>query len=458
VLRVLACVQDEHDFLLVMLAVGVCAATAAAAFHIHGISSQASGSKRRYWIFLTGVASGSGIWATHFVAMLALKVGPYSVVYDPGLTFVSLLIPILFTAAGFSIVGRAGPWWKAPAGGVLIGVGIVAMHYTGMAAVKFPGTIVWDPNLVLASVALGVFFAASATTVFHNTRPAVARWAAAALLTVAICSLHFTAMGAAVLSPDPTILVGGLQLDTTLMAMAIAGITLIVVLTGLAARIDHEGRKESVVRVNELANAAGEGIVVADNGCVINVNRHLSELCGRSPNELISVAVFGDLFSSHIRPTSAGTIETWLRSGSGGAIPVEVKRHPYGLGNGANEVYAVRDLRERRETERLRHLAHHDPLTGLPNRAALTERLGSLISRARLADSAFAILFVDVDGFKKVNDTHGHSTGDQMLCNVAQRLSSVMGATEFICRTGGDEFVILQDVPQQPEAARRLGL
>jgi len=102
----------------------------------------------------------------------------------------------------------------------------------------------------------------------------------------------------------------------------------------------------------------------------------------------------------------------------------------------------ARRLVERR-TEQLRHQALHDPLTRLPNRALLVDRLEHALARARRNGSALAAMMLDLDGFKKINDTYGHGVGDQLLCGVAQRLSGVLRDSDTVGRLGGDEFVII---------------
>jgi EAL domain-containing protein (putative c-di-GMP-specific phosphodiesterase class I)/NO-binding membrane sensor protein with MHYT domain len=247
------------------------------------------------WIFLTGLATGAGIWATHFVAMFAFKTG-LPTAYDPLQTLASLLIAIGVTGVGFLIAGQGARLWAPALGGVVIGLGIAAMHYTGMRAFKTTGTIDWDNSLVVASIVLDVVFAAAAMVSFHSRERRWATWSAAGLLTVAICSQHFTAMGAAIVTPDPTIVVYPSLMDNSVMALTVAGVTLLVILAGLAAAlIDKETVRESVIRLHELADAAAEGIVVAKDGEIMNVNRQVSDLSERSREELLGKKVFGDL-------------------------------------------------------------------------------------------------------------------------------------------------------------------
>lgn len=97
---------------------------------------------------------------------------------------------------------------------------------------------------------------------------------------------------------------------------------------------------------------------------------------------------------------------------------------------------------------RMQHLAFHDPLTGLPNRAMLEQHLGLALARARRDDLAVAVLFLDLDAFKPVNDTHGHATGDEVLRQLAARLRSAVRETDLVARQGGDEFLVLiADLP-----------
>jgi diguanylate cyclase (GGDEF)-like protein/PAS domain S-box-containing protein len=102
------------------------------------------------------------------------------------------------------------------------------------------------------------------------------------------------------------------------------------------------------------------------------------------------------------------------------------------------------DITERKVAEeRLAHLAYHDPLTGLPNRAMFNEHLELVLARARRSGSGAAVLFIDLDDFKLVNDSFGHSAGDELLCEVARRLRAATRTTDVVARQGGDEFLIL---------------
>jgi diguanylate cyclase (GGDEF)-like protein/PAS domain S-box-containing protein len=455
--RVVSCLAVQHDYRLVLLAAAICAATTFTSFSIYSRVAHAQKMMRLGWLFLTGVCTASGIWATHFVAMLAYNAGVQTA-YDPALTAGSLLVAIVATTLGYFVCsGRSRP--EIAIGGAVVGVGIGLMHYTGMRALIVPGTIKWDATLVIASLAIGTALASAATIVFHRLENFRAIAAGAGLLTLGICGLHFTAMGAAYIEPDPSVVVEGFSADASVLALAIAGLTVLVMMAGLAAAvIDRQSSQNSIERIRELVNAASEGIVIAADGIVINVNRRVSELCGQPADDLIGKRVGGELLEEIVVAPKAGskTIEATLKAADGRAIPVEVVCQPYHSGLRGNEVYAIRDLSERHRNEaKISHMAHHDALTDLPNRVLLAERLEQALVRAGKA-GAVAVLCIDLDRFKDVNDALGHTIGDMLLKKVADRLRKCVGETDAVARMGGDEFAILQSAPGQPVEATEL--
>jgi diguanylate cyclase (GGDEF)-like protein/PAS domain S-box-containing protein len=123
-------------------------------------------------------------------------------------------------------------------------------------------------------------------------------------------------------------------------------------------------------------------------------------------------------------------------------------------GRVAGAVIVFHDVSESRAiAQKMAHLAQHDFLTGLPNRGLLTERFAQAIVRSRRNRKQIALLFLDLDDFKRINDSLGHSVGDQLLQSVAARLVAAVRATDTVCRQGGDEFVILLDGIEQPQDA-----
>jgi NO-binding membrane sensor protein with MHYT domain len=304
--------------------------------------------------------------------MLAFKTG-LPTAYDSVLTLASLLIAIGVSTIGFLIAVQGNGRWQPALGGLVIGAGIASMHYTGMRAFIIEGTLDWDSPLVAASIILGMVFAGIALVRYHAGS---SRLAAAVILTFAICSLHFTSMSAAIITPDPTILVYPSLMDNSMMALAVAGVASLVIFAALAAAlIDKESARESAVRLSELADAAAEGIVLAKDGEIVNVNQRVAELCEMPAARLLGKRVFGDLLYAprHAAFSAAEhRIETLMARGPSGTVPVEVIWKPYRSGARANKVYAIRDLQERRQAEEMiRHSEGHQSVSA----AVLATRL-----------------------------------------------------------------------------------
>ena len=449
---------EQHDYRLVLLAAMICAATSFTSFSIYSRVAEGHGLSKLGWLFLTGMSTGSGIWATHFVAMLSYNAG-LPTAYDPLIVALSLLAAVASTTFGYFVCSQ-GKRLDAGAGGALIGLGIGLMHFTAMRALIVPGTLSWDIPLVAAAISVGAAFGSASMLAFQRDQDLRGIVTAAGLFTLAICGLHFTAMGAAVVEPDPAIVVEDFAADAPMMALAISVITVLVLLTGLAAAlIDRQRSRDSIDSIRELVDAASEGIVIADEGVIVNVNRRVSELSGRPADALIGRRIVGDLLDDHARrPPKDGliTAETSLKASGGRQIPVEIVCQPFRAKVRGNEVYAIRDLSERHHIERqIAHMARHDALTDLPNRSLLWERLEQSIER--VADGeVLAVICLDLDRFKEVNDTLGHPVGDAVLQIVAQRLRGCVRSTDTIARLGGDEFAVLQSGVLQPAGAASL--
>src|SRR5215204_5540715 len=181
--RVFTCLTGEHDWRLVLLAGLICFVASVVAVNIfhRAIASQAR--TRLIWIAIAGAAIGYGIWATHFIAMLAYEPG-VSTGYGIALTALSLAMAMLLTSTGLGFAASDPGRWRAPIGGGIIGVGIASMHYLGMWALEVPGRVTWSMDLVLASIVLGMMFgyAALATAVRYTGR--LATFVAALFLTL----------------------------------------------------------------------------------------------------------------------------------------------------------------------------------------------------------------------------------------------------------------------------------
>src|SRR3954453_16554863 len=210
--QVLNCLATEHGLRLVALGGAICLLAIAVAISLFHRAKASSGRSRVTWIALDAFVGGCGIWATHFIAMLAYAPGA-GAGYNVGITLLSLVFAVGVTAIGLSIALSGLHKWAVVVGGAVVGAGVAAMHYTGMMAFEIPARIVWSHGTVLASVLIGSMFAALALHVANRREKPVNSIAATLLLTVAIVSHHFTGMGAITLVPDPSLVVDGLSIS-----------------------------------------------------------------------------------------------------------------------------------------------------------------------------------------------------------------------------------------------------
>ena len=457
-LRVYTCIVQEHDFRLVIVAGIICLLAAFTAFSTLE-RARAGGRHSIAWLALTAFVSGTGIWSTHFVAMLAYQ-PQLPIGYDLGLTLLSVAVAIMVTGAGWLLALRGGSWmpWL---GGAVAGSGIGTMHYVGMSAVKLAGWIVWNETYVVVSILIGIALGAAAMAE-QNRRPSLFPWRAALLFTLAICGLHFTAMAAASVYPDPNMAVPAEAIDSATLTVAVVAMAAIILSISFTMvlfdrRLARQALEETH-RIRAFADAAIEGLVVADGGRVVDANRSFLRLSGfASADELPDSLdrLFPGFDPARLSASrDARATECRLVGAAGIERDVELLLRPLNWQGAERRVLAVRDISERKEAAaRIAHLAYHDTLTGLPNRSVFTEHLGRHVERAAAADEAVAVLCIDLDGFKAINDLHGHPAGDELLAAVAHRLRTVVRSNELVARLGGDEFAIVQQGGTQPTHA-----
>src|SRR6185295_18376070 len=432
-LTIYDCIANAHDLRLVGLAAVICALASFTAISLLHHVRGSDGYMRRVWLCVSAVATGFGIWATHFIAMLAFSPGIPSA-YNIALTALSLVAAIFLTGTGLfvalSSLRSAGTWL----GGAMVGGGIAAMHYTGMAAFEIQGRIVWDPLLVAVSIMLGAALGAAALPVGLRNPSLKSKLLGALLLTLAICSHHFTAMAAAVIVPDPRIEFSKAVVPSGLLAFAVAFVSFIIIVLALAGvALDLRDRRRAELeteRMRGLANAAVEGLLVCDGETIVTVNDSFATLVGSHADKLVGARLdrfFPDestrlkLFENANAP-----IEDNLLTAEGAKRPVEVILRPVDFAGKPHFAIAVRDLQARKRAEQhIRFLAHHDALTGIPNRSTFNKKLDQEIQSALANGRKLAVLCLDLDRFKEVNDLFGHATGDKMLQTVARRISGV---------------------------------
>lgn len=461
------CIVYEHDLRLVILAAVICTIASFAAINLLHHAGRSNDFMRRLWLWVAGTATGFGIWATHFIAMLAYSPGIQND-YNISLTLASLVAAILLTTLSFVVASAPGLKYGRWLGGALVGGGIAVMHYTGMAAFEIPGRIAWNPPLVVASIFLGAFFGALAVPAGLRNRTHRSIATGAILLTVAICSHHFTAMAAAALVLDPSITVSPHAIPTYWLAILVtAACFIIFLLTFAGFALDVRERRQAkreVDRLNSLANAAFEGLLVYEAGVITTVNASLAALIGCSAEQLVGSdlsLILPDKSAQHwLEDKPYCALETLLQPhDEKDLIAVEVISRPYA--QQMQRVVAIRDLRDRKKAEKdIYYLAHHDTLTGLANRNTFNQELEKHLeahqSGGRSNGKSLAVLCLDLDHFKEVNDLFGHATGDKLLQAVAHCASQTLRRGQLMARLGGDEFAIIAPGLTSAEQVRRI--
>ncbi|MEO7433276.1 MAG: tRNA dihydrouridine(20/20a) synthase DusA, partial [Dokdonella sp.] len=323
--------------------------------------------------------------------------------------------------------GRASRWWLI-AGSVAMGIGVWSMHFIGMLAFRLPVPQGYDLLVTVYSLLIGI--AASGYALYLVSRPQLGRWklaGGAVVMGAGIATMHYVGMAAMRMEPpieyDP-----GWFGASMVIAMAAAGAAL-----WIAHHLRAEGRGQNRNRI--LASfVMGFAIVGIHYTGMAAAHFRAGSFCS---------AAIGN-----------GVSQQWLASLVGTASFAIL---------GMALVVSMLDRRLQERTalfshslsdayERLQSMALHDSLTGLPNRSLLEDRIGRAIAKAARDGSRFALMFFDLDGFKAINDGHGHMAGDRMLLQVARKVRETLRAQDTFARIGGDEFVLLIDVSAPEDA------
>jgi diguanylate cyclase (GGDEF)-like protein len=358
--------EGTYNSWLVALSIAVAVLVSYTALKLAARVAAADRAVSQMWLFGGAFSMGIGIWSMHFIGMLAFSL-PIPLRYDITTTIASLAIAIV--TSGFAIKISSGPQLSLERlgfGGLVMGAGISAMHYTGMAAIQIVPMIRYEPLLVVASIAIAVTASFAALWLAFHLRHGqsavlvLARVAAAIIMGLAIAGMHYTAMGASAFEPN-SYCRGGALLNSEWLALTI----------GLVA--------------------------IA----------------------LLTVTLITEIYDAKL------TSRTQLHSHRLEQVNVE-----------------------------LNHQATHDALTGLPNRLLFIDRLEQALAQAHRHGSRFAVMVLDLDRFKLINDSLGHGAGDQLLVEVARRLTTAVRKIDTVARVGGDEFLlIVSDLKEADDAA-----
>ncbi|MGN8085716.1 putative bifunctional diguanylate cyclase/phosphodiesterase [Ralstonia sp. 22086] len=353
--------------------------------------------------------------------------------YNPLLVLLSLFVAILASYTALDMAGRvvtaqgrAASWWLI-GGASAMGLGIWSMHFVGMLALNLPIPVGYDVGITLTSLAIGIGASMFALWLVSRRELPWPRLAGGALLMGAgVAGMHYTGMAALRMNP-------GIQYNPARFALSIV---IAVLASGVALWIAFRLRRQAR-RVRALR--AGSAVVMG----VAIVGMHYVGM---------SAAAFP--FGSVCGAAHTGASAEWLA-----LVIIIVTLAVLAIAL----IISVLDLRMEARTallanslaaanKELAYLALHDNLTKLSNRVLLEDRLTQAIRTAEREKRRFALMFMDLDGFKAVNDVYGHHVGDLLLIDVAQRIGARVRQQDTVARVGGDEFVVLAYVDDPEDA------
>lgn len=355
---------SHYDPILVAISFVIAILAAWTALNMAGRVSTSQGRAAGLWLSGGGIAMGIGVWAMHFIGMLAMDTA-MAISYDPALTALSMVVAMASSLFALWLVSVDQLRLKRLIpGAIVMGTGVALMHYTGMAAMDVDPSIVWDYRWVALSVIIALLASFAALWLTFRLRQeaaqvALLRFGAAVLMGIAIAGMHYTGMMAATFPHQVKMAHHGV--DGNWLAVLVSVVTLFILgITLLISMLDARLQARTSLLASSLAEA----------------NRELAQL------------------------------------------------------------------------------ALQDTLTRLPNRVLFEDRLEQAISKATREDRPFALMFMDLDGFKAVNDAFGHDVGDKLLIAVTERLQHPLDGQFTLARIGGDEFVLLAEISAPDDAAR----
>jgi diguanylate cyclase (GGDEF)-like protein/PAS domain S-box-containing protein len=466
-------VLSSYDLRLVVLSIAIAPLASFVALDLAGRTQAATGRSRALWLAAGSVTMGLGIWSMHFIGMLAFGLRANGVALPIGYAgvelFRSVVIAIVASAIALTFASRRSLTIPGVLiAGIVLGGAIAWMFYVGMDAMRMPARLSYSATGVVLSFLIAVIASTIALALEH--RPGTdaprasdrrAKRTSAAVLGVAMAGMHYTAMSAARFTPfqDTSFADGTMILATSQVALLVtAGALVLLGLANVATALDQQRNQlgqtlqKEEARFRSLTQAASDAILSADgNGFIVFWNSAAQQIFGYTASEAVGQPI-GLLVSPHERETSLTiaaeapecTVQLDGRRWDGSAFPMELTLSKWK--DGADEFYTgiVRDVTQQKSLEeQLAHQAFHDSLTGLANRALFRDRVAQAVSRGSRRGVLPAVLFIDIDNFKSVNDGISHQAGDQLLCVIARRLSDAIRTSDTCARVGGDEFAVL---------------
>lgn len=366
----------------------------------------------------------------------------YHVSYAVPLVLASFVVAVLSAHTSLDLAGRIGTARGARAraawllgGALCMGVGIWSMHFVGMLAAMLPVPVAFSPGLTLLSLLIAIAASGLALHLVSGERLPPWRLALGAVgMGGGVASMHYIGMAAMRMSPF-------IEYDAALVALSVV---FAVLASGAALWMSFRLRlrRHNAVRVR-----AGAAVVM---GAAICGMHYIGMAAAGFPDGSFCGALAGGWSGQGLAPLVIIAALVVLAAAIAlSMLDARFDMHTQALRSSLSEANG-----------RIEFLALHDSLTMLPNRVLLQRRLEQVIRRTERRGRGFAVLFLDLDGFKAVNDAFGHHTGDRLLTLVGRRLADALRARDLVARIGGDEFIVLVPTHRREQAAamaERLG-
>ncbi len=461
--------DETYSVSLVILSIAI---AVIASFTTSGIvervESARKSSHKTAWILFGGLSFGSGIWAMHFIGMLALTL-PIPVHYDITLTIISI-VPVLLVSA-FILKVTSSKKYDANCllrDGLLLGLGIVLMHYTGMAAMRMEAVMVHDKVMSALSILFAIAAAIFALKIqtasikqgfFDKSLVTKRKIVASFVIGIAISGMHYSAMAAVSFSPAvQSNSAQGISPDGLVLIISTTVSLIIVLAIFIPIFLRYKKTAKELELSYRVFSNTGEGILITEtDGRIIEVNPAFSKITGYLSEEIIGqntrilksgkheLPFYKSMWQSLVEQ-GHWYGEVWNRKKSGELFAelLDISALKDTDGNTLNYVGIFSDItRSKEQQKELEVMAHYDPLTKLPNRVLFSDRFLQAMAHSKRSESLLAICFLDLDNFKRVNDSYGHHIGDQLLIAVAGRIKSNLREEDTVSRQGGDEFALL---------------
>ncbi|WP_281883238.1 EAL domain-containing protein [Paenibacillus sp. YYML68] len=463
-------VHGSYDLTLVLFSYAVAVVASYTVLDLVGRITTSEGHHRWLWTMFGALAMGLGVWSMHFVGMLAFSLD-VSVAYNMFTVISSVVVVVVASFLALLVVGRSKQMTMPQllVGALLLAAGISAMHYIGMAAMQIE--IMYHYGYVMLSVIIAIIASIAALWLaFYFRKESESRlsWkkiCSGFIMGAAVVGMHYTGMHAASFKVRQTLeLQDGLLLDHKLLAYMISTGTLLTLgLSLFGIYISNRfSKQDSEIAQREkwyrsLFENNQDAIISIDTSYrILNFNKAAEKLTGLH-GEWFHNQTIDNLFPYIVKEEQEETREMFFRAlegeirsystailhPNGTRLDLHVINVPVEIGGEVVGSYIIaKDISEEKNSkEKVQLLAFHDELTGLPNRRMLNEQLLKLIERKV---ERFSVMVLDIDRFKLINDSLGHTYGDIFLQEVSNRiLRAIQHMSVTLARMGGDEFTVL---------------